>query len=239
MAQSGGCYLPSETSTVTGWTLINPVISGASQTSTTLTSPTITTPTITTPAITGAVSVTNSSTSASIATTRYVLSDLTLTPATTVASTGSIAAVRGNINLSAGKTLTDGFFYGVQGKFTATTGTMNQTSAGRITGLLGQCDLGTMTITSGQVSCVWADLQGSGPTFTSTEVNIIRATNSSATTCNAMVFFYGQSTYLFTAARDGGAPTYFGATAPTSLAKSLKIDVAGTTYYIGLYTAAS
>jgi len=238
MAQSGGCYLPNETSTVTGWTLINPVISGATQSTTTLTSPTITTPTITTPAISGVVSVSNTTTSASLGTVRYLLSDVTLTPATTVSAT-STAAVRGNITLSAGKTLTDGFFYGTQGKFTGTTGTMDQTSAGRIAGVIGQVDLGTMTITEGQVSCVWADLQGSGPTFTSTEVNIIRATNSSATTCNAMMFFYGQSTYFFTAARDGGTPTYFGASAPTSLAKSLKIDVSGTTYYIGLYTAAS
>ena len=200
---------------------------------------TLTSPTIITPAITGPAIVTSSSTAASIASTRYLLSDLTLTPATTVTSTGSLAAVRGNINLAAGKTITDGFFYGAQGKFTATTGTFNAAVAGRITGVIGQVDLGTVTVTAGQVSAVWADLQGSGPTFTSTEVNIIRATNSSATSCNAMIFFYGQSTYLFTAARDGGAPTYFGATAPTSLAKSLKIDIAGTSYYIGLYTAAS
>ena len=44
--------------------------------------------------------------------------------------------------------------------------------------------------------------------------------------------------YFMTLTQVSGG-TFFGASAPTSLAKSLKIKVGGTDYYIGLYTAAS
>lgn len=234
MANSGGgCFLPNDAQTITGaWTF---------STSPTLTSPTLTSPVLSAPTVSGVTLASNTITSTTAATTRYVQSSVTLTPASTFSVTGggSIAAVRGDVTLSSSKTFTDGFLYGVQGKFTLN-GTMNETSAARIVGVLGQLDLASGTVTDGQVSAIWADMQGTSPTLTDpSQINVLRVTNSTSSTLNAMAFFYGQSTYLFTCGRDGGTPTYFGASAPTSLAKSLKIDVGGTTYYIGLYTAAS
>ncbi len=242
----------------TGTTLASPVISGtvtgsASYTAPTITSPTvtgtttigagatITSPALVAPTFTGIQAGTTTITAATIAaSTRYLQSSIVLTPATTFSVTGSnsLAAVRGDITLTTGKTFQDGFLYGVNGKFILN-GTMNQTSAGRAVGVIGQVDLDSGTVTTGQVSAIWADMQGSSPTISNDEVNVLRVTNSTSTTLNAMVFFYGQSNYLFTAGRDGGTPVYFGAAAPTSLAKSLKISVGGVDYYIGLYTAAS
>ena len=247
MANSaGGCFLPNESYNMTGGsfsnvTLTSPTISGATLTTTTLTSPTLTSPTITGPSISGVTSAANTITGTTASTTRYVQSAVTITPASTFSVTGggSIAGVRGDITLSASKTFTDGFLYGVQGKFTLN-GTMNETSAARICGVLGQVDLASGTVTDGQVSAVWADMQATSPTLTDpSQINVLRVTNSTSSTLNAMAFFYGQSSYLFTCGRDGGDPTYFGTAAPSSLAKSLKVKIGSTDYYIGLYSSAS
>lgn len=187
------------------------------------------------------VSVTSTITSDAPATTRLTQSEVTLTPATSVAiaNGGSIAGVRGGITVSASKTFTEGFLYGAQGKVTLN-GTMNEGSAARIAGALGQVDLAAGTLTDGQVSCLWADLQGGSGTLTDqSQLNLLRLTNSSSATPNAVIMTYGEATYFLTSAKDGGTPAYFGATAPSSLAKSLKIKVGATDYYIGLYTAAS
>lgn len=191
-------------------------------------------------AITGAsASLATTITSATPATQRLTLSEITCTPATTfaVAAGGSLAGVRGSVVVSAGKTFTDGFLYGTQGKVTLA-GTMDETSAARIAGVIGQVDI-TGTVTDGQVSCVWADLQGT-PTLTDpTQVNLIRATNSSNAEVNAILFGYGEANLFAQLGADGGAPDYFSAVAPSSLAASLKITVQGTDYYVALYSAAS
>lgn len=174
-------------------------------------------------------------------TVRLTRSEVTITPPTTfsVNAGGSIAGVRGAVTLTAGKTFTDGFLYGTQGKVTLA-GTMNETSAARIAGVIGQVDLASGTVTDGQVSAVWADVQATSPTLTdASQINVLRVTNSTSSTLNAMAFFYGQASYFATMGRDGGDPTYFGATAPTGLAKSLKVKVGSTDYYVPLYTAAS
>lgn len=190
--------------------------------------------------LTGA-SVASTITSATPATTRLTQSEITCTPATTfaVASGGSLAGVRGGVTISASKSFTDGFLYGAQGKVT-NNGTMAEASAARIAGVLGQVDLAAGTITAGQVSCLWGDFQGSTPTLTvPDQINVLRLTNSIGTgTINAAIFVYGAMSYLMELGAASG-PAYFGASAPTTLAKSLKIKVGGVDYYIGLYTSAS
>ena len=137
------------------------------------------------------------------------------------------------------KTLTEGFLYGTQGKVTLT-GTINEGAAARIAGVLGQVDLSTGTVTAGQVSALWGDFQGTPTMTTPAQVNIIRATNSSNATVNAVLMAYGKASYFATFGADGGSVAYFSAVAPTSLAASLKVvGPNGTTYYVGLYSAAS
>ena len=180
-------------------------------------------------------------TSTTAATQRLTESTITITPTTTFSITagGSLAGVRGAVILSASKSFTDGFLYGVQGKIT-NSGIMAEASAARYAAVLGQVDLASGTITAGQVSCLWGDFQGASPTLTDpSQINALRLTNSSTNgTINAMIFCYGAATYFAQIGAASG-PAYFIATAPSSLAKSLKILVGSTTYYIPLYSAAS
>lgn len=187
------------------------------------------------------VSVASTITSATPATTRLTQSEVTLTPATTVAiaAGGSIAGVRGGITLTAAKTFTEGFLYGAQGKVTLN-GTMNEGSAARIAGALGQVDLAAGTLTDGQVSCLWADLQGGTGTLTDqSQLNLLRLTNSSSATPNAVIMTYGEATYFLTSAKDGGTPAYFADTVPQTLSGSLKVKIGATDFFIGLYETAA
>ncbi len=202
----------------------------------------------TTTAITKAVTLTAASYSSAA---RYMASTVTFTPASTVTISGSnsVAATSGEIILSAGKTMQDGFYYGTRGKFTGTTGTFNQTSAGRITGIIGQSNLGTMVLTAGQVSGVWADLQG-GPTNTAHETYPLRVSNSMSINSDALALFVGHADAAFSVSDLGNGSsgdfvinasgTSAGQCAQTGgvvFTKTLKIVADGTTYYIGLCTA--
>lgn len=191
----------------------------------------------------GDVSTSKTISSATPSTERLTQSEITLS-ATSIAVSGSLAGVRGGITVSSGKTFTEGFLYGTQGKVTLS-GTMHEGAAARIAGVIGQVDLASGTVTSGQVSGVWADIQSTAPTLTDpSEINLIRATNSMAGTSavNAVLFAYGRASLFAQLGADGGAANvaYWGTVAPTSLAKSLKINGPdGVDYYIGLYSAAS
>ncbi len=159
-----------------------------------------------------------------------------MTPATTfsVASTGSIAAIRGGITVSASKTFAEGFLYGVQGKATLA-GLIAEGAAARITGVLGQTDLSTGTVTLGQVSALWADLQGNPTLTVNDEVYALRVTNSmsSLKKAEAMAFFYGAADFCF----EFGDPsstwiaTPTGATASGTL-RTLLVNVGGQTLKI-------
>ena len=191
--------------------------------------------------VASAASIATTITATTSATSRLTQSEVTITPTTTFSVTGggSIAGTRGGVTVTAGKAFTDGFLYGSQGKVTLA-GTMNEGSAARIAGVLGQVDLASGTVTKGQVSCLWGDLQATSPTLTDpSQINIIRATNSTSSTVNAMLMNYGKASYFMTCGADGAAPAYIAATSPSTFAKSLKISIQGTDYWIPLGTTAS
>jgi hypothetical protein len=223
---------------------------GATQTlvGKTITSPTITAPTFTSGATftgTSNVELTDTITSATPSTRRAIYSKITLTPATTqaIGSGGSIAGVRGEVNQTTGKTFTDGFLYGVQGK-AVFAGTLAEASAARVTGVLGQTDVTGITLTAGQVSAVWADLQGTGTTLTvNDQVYPLRVTNSMNVKAQALSLFYGNSDYLWEIS-EPAAGTWFltagtnsaSAGAATGVAtKVLMLLVNGTAYYVPLF----
>jgi hypothetical protein len=135
--------------------------------------------------------------------------------------------------------------YGVQGK-TTFTGTFAEASAGRITGVLGQTDVTGATLTSGQVSAVWADLQGGAESVTS-ETYPLRVSNSMSTQATALGLFVGHATYALafsdlataqfvenTVATGAGQCAQSGGLVAT---KALKINANGTDYWIPLCTA--
>jgi len=92
--------------------------------------------------------------SATPSTTRLVRSELTLTPTgdtMAVQSNGSLAAVRGCVTLSSGDSLTDGYAYGVQGKFVGDGATV-AVGSDHIAGVLAQMSGSSMTATSGHIA---------------------------------------------------------------------------------------
>lgn len=188
-------------------------------------------------AATGDSTVAKTITSATPSTERLFQSSITVTPATTfaVGSGGSLAGIRGDVTISTGKSFTDGFLYGAQGKVVLN-GTMAEASAARIAGAIGQTDLASGTVTAGQVSGVWADLQGSPTLTVNDQVFPLRVTNSMSVNCQAMAFFYGKADFLF----DIGEPSasYVVASAVGgNQSKKLKVNIGGATFYIPLNDA--
>jgi len=248
----GGAYMPSSVGnsqtivspTITSPTVTSPTISGTTAITGTTTigsGATLTAPAFVAATFTGVVAGATTITAAAPATTRYLLSAVTLTPATTiaVAGGGSIAGVRGEITLTAAKSFTDGFLYGVQGKFTMN-GTMAEVSAARATGVLGQVDLSTGTLTAGQVSAVWGDLQGNPTLTVNDQVYVGRFTNSMSAGKKAQAFqlMYGAADLFFEASADGGSADWavIGAGTYSTADGYLLVNIYGTNYRIALFT---
>jgi hypothetical protein len=182
------------------------------------------------------VSLTQTVTSATPATTRLVQSELTVTPATTLAvgSNGSLAAVRGAVTLSSGKSLTDGFLYGVQGKVVATGATI-ASSPDHIAGLYGQLDMAGATLTgAGHVAAVIGSIQG---TPTSSNVDLFYGESVTGNVINSMFKAICKSDYVFDLASN--THTQMGvAGAATTPAGWLKVMVEGVVRYINLWSTA-
>lgn len=199
-------------------------------------------------AVTGDSTFTKTITSATPSTERLEYSTLTLTPASTmaVAGGGSLAAQRGEMNFSTGKTFTSGFLYGTQGK-AIFAGTLNESDAARVTGVLGQTDTTGSTLTAGQVSAVWADLQGNAA---NSQTYPLRVSNSASVNTPALGLLVGHadaaiefsdlgngSSGDFVINASGTSAGQCAQTGGVVFTKTLKIVADGTTYYIGLCTA--
>lgn len=142
----------------------------------------------------GLVSMALTLTSATPATTRLVWSELTVTPATSVAvgSNGSLAGVRGCVTLTTGKSITDGYIYGVQGKAVLDGATV-EVGSDHVAGVYAQLSASGATITSGHV----AILAVSGQSLpASANVNAIYVESGGAT-INSMLQSNCRATYIF------------------------------------------
>ncbi len=174
-------------------------------------------------------------TSATPATERLIHGALTITPTTTfaVAAGGSLAGVRGEITVSANKSFTDGFLYGSQGKVTLN-GTIAEVAAARIAGVLGQLDLAAGTVTLGQLSAVWADIQGDPTLTVNDQLYGLRVTNSMSNLkkCQALALFYGMADYLFEVGEPQASIVSTGLATPSGTMKKLKVNIGGTDLYI-------
>jgi hypothetical protein len=106
-----------------------------------------------------------------------------------------------------------------------------------------------MTLTAGQVSGVWADLQG-GPTNTAHETYPLRVSNSMSINADSLGLFIGHAgaALTFSDLGNGSSGDFVISASGTSagqcaqtggvvFTKTLKIIADGTTYYIGLCTA--
>ncbi len=172
-------------------------------------------------------------TGSSLSTTRQLDSEATFTPTSSfsISGGGSFAAIRGGLTVSASKSFTDGFLYGAQGKVTLN-GIIAEVSAARIAGALGQVDLASGTVTAGQVSGVWADLQGSPTLTVPDQVFPLRVTNSMSVNAYAMAFFYGKASYFMEVGEPSPSFVSSGAATPSGTMKKLKVNIGGSDLYI-------
>lgn len=145
-------------------------------------------------ALTDVVSVAKTYTAASgQAAERLVRSEVTVTPATTVTfGSASIVGVRGCVTVTTGKEVTDGFLYGVQGKFVGDGATLS-VGSGHIAAVLAQMSGSGMTATDGHI----APLIVSGQNLpTSANVNMIYL-ESGGGKVNAILQSNVKATYAF------------------------------------------
>ncbi len=241
--QNGGALLPNGDYTLSGdWVFNGDVAFNGSVTppfSTTLASP------VFTGAATGSGTLvyTNTLTSASYApSTHYDLeySKVTLTPASTVTAANGLNAFRGEINLTSGKTLGDGtasYVTGVYGRGNIF-GTVN-IGSGDLAAVYGKFDLNGSTLTSGHIAPVQSNIVNPpASAHTTGAVSLFYGESASGTPIYAGMELYMAADYFMKLTQVSGG-SFFVATAPTTLAKGLKINVGGTDYWIGLYSAGS
>lgn len=166
-------------------------------------------------------------------------SKLTLTPTTTVTAANGLNAIRGEINVSSGKTLGSGsasYVTGVYGRANIF-GTVD-IGSGDLAAVYGKFDLNGSTLTSGHIAPVQANIVNPPATANDVGVALFYGESASGTPIGCGIELYMAADYFMKVTQVSGG-SFFGASAPTSLAKSLKVNVGGTDYYIGLYTSAS
>jgi hypothetical protein len=181
------------------------------------------------------ISAAKTITSATPATFREVISEVTIAPATTLAigSNGSIAGLRGSVILTTGKSLTDGFLYGTQGKLTLDGATV-AVGPDHVAGLYGQLSMNGTTLTSGHIAGVISDIQG---TPTSALVDLFYGESVTGNVINSMFKAICKSTYVFDLASN--THVQMGVTgAATTAAGWLKVLVEGVVRYINLWSTA-
>lgn len=224
-------YINTNTKASPTWTA-QPVTSGAAS--------------FTTGTFTGDVLVSETQSSTTPAAERLLDSEFTLSGATITpgAGSGSLAGIRGNLIIGVSSTAENGFYYGVQGKLTIS-GTMNAPT-GWLTGLLGQLDLSTATLTAGNLSTIWGDAGATGPAVSATHFDLLRLTNSTATTGNSHLFTFGKAAY-WAQIDDNNHGSGFYAAAGTSAGSAgdaahaaaqqvLKVYINGAAAYIPVFT---
>ena len=148
-------------------------------------------------------------------------------------TSGNLVGVRGEVNLATLTSILGGSsMYGVQGKLVYD-GTVNHADS-RNCAVMAQLDVEHATLTAGYVDALWIDLGGTA-TGTLGNTQMIRITNTTAATPNAMLYAFGKASFLFDIASDEGSG-YVVATAPSTLAGCLKVQIEGATKYIPYYT---
>lgn len=166
-----------------------------------------------------------------------LFSKITLTPSSSVTAANGLNAIRGEVNLSSGKTLNGtSFLVGTYGRANIF-GTVD-IGSGDLAAVYGKFDLNGSTLTSGHIAPVQANIVNPPASAHTAGVALFYGESASGTPIGTGIELFMAADYFLKLTQVSGG-SFFGATAPTSLAKSLKINVGGTDYYIGLYTAPS
>lgn len=219
---AGGSWVPGSTwppgQTLTAPALASPVVSGTATGAGTLT-------------------YTNAPTANISGLVNYVKSAVTLTPASTITATSGVNAIRGEMNLPSGKTLSGtSFATGTYGRANIF-GTVD-IGSGALAGLYGKMDLNGSTLTSGHIAPVQSNIVNPPATANDAGVSLFYGESASGTPIGNGIELYMAADYFLKLTQVSGG-SFFTPDAPTTLAKGLKINVGGTDYWIGLYSAAS
>lgn len=181
-------------------------------------------------------------TSATPSTTREGRFEITLNPASVVnigSASGSIVGVRGCVTLNSGKNVTDGYIYGAQGKFVGDGATIS-VGSGHIAGVLAQMSGSGMTLTDGHVGVLIVSGQNLPA---SANMNMIYL-ESGGNSINALIQSNVKCDYVFdlntfesaTCIVAAGVSSGSFGNADGVATKVLKIKIDGATYYIPTHT---
>jgi hypothetical protein len=159
-------------------------------------------------------------------------------------ASGNLVGARGDVTLSGTITAGGAFLYGSQGKLIVT-GTMNHADA-RLCGSIAQLDISAGTYTAGQLSALWVDA-GSAASASAIatkgggQFNLIRITNTTSASSNAVIYAYADADYLLELGAPGGNADWFdaGTGASASVTGHIKVKLNGADAYIRVYQTAS
>ena len=139
--------------------------------------------------------------SAVTGTQRLAVFDQVLTGTITTLST---TALRAHTQLSSNSVDGGAYIYGGQHKFTLGGGTINHADS-RVCASLVQMDISSGTYTTGQLSALWIDCGGSGnPGAGDGQGNILRISNTTTWTPNAIMLAYAEASFLMDLGGPGG-----------------------------------
>ena len=173
-------------------------------------------------------------TSATPATTRLTRSELTITPATSVAvgSNGSLAGVRGAVTLTSGKSITDGYLYGTQGKAILDGATIN-VGSDHVAGVYAQMSAAGATFTSGHI----APLMSVGQSLPAGIASMIYCENNDVTILNAVVQAVANANFVLDCTSEDSNSAYLVTTAGGAASKYMRVKLSGVEYRIALLAA--
>lgn len=173
-------------------------------------------------------------TAAAPATERLIRAEMTVTPATAVAvpSNGSLVGVRGAVTLTSGKSITDGFLYGTQGKAILDGATID-VGSDHIAGVYAQMSANGATFTSGHI----APLMSVGQHLPAGIADMLYMENNDVTKLHALIEAIANADYVIDATSEDGNSAFLVDAAGSSAGKYLRIKLSGTEYKIALLAA--
>lgn len=152
-------------------------------------------------------------------------------------TSGNLVGLRGEVTNPAAKIVSGGFLYGVQGK-AIVQGTLSGSSW--TAAIFGQLNIDTATLSGGQIACLWGDAGTTGPASVIAAANMVRLTNTTPTTFNAILSAYGKASFYFDGQLNGSA--WFanagtgagsaGDTTKCNATKVLAIQIDGVPYWV-------
>ncbi len=167
-----------------------------------------------------------------------------ITASGTAISGGNVVGARGDATLSGTITAGGAYIYGSQGKLIVT-GTMNHADA-RLCGSIAQLDISAGTYTAGQLSALWVDAGASASasaiaTKGGGQFNLLRLTNTTAASSNALIYGYADADYLLDLGAPGGNADWFDADTGVSgtCTGHLKGNFNGVPGWLRIYSSAS